>query len=228
MMKWSFFKQQKIKIVGLLLLVLVIAIYNSLSMERAVQGMDKSMTSVYEDRLQPSVIIVYLTEHLYAKRLLLEDYLTGQTALSTTALESQLKVHDVKSQLLIEQFEKTTLIGFESQWLASLKNSLAAYSQLERALIDSVRNARSDEAIHLFQKKGGLLFRQSIQNLHKLAQLQLETGQAAVKQSHQDVARASILSTLLITIAIVVVIQIQRLVYNARLLDTKSPSFHLN
>ena len=228
MKKWSFFKQQKIKIAGLLFLVLVIAIYNTLSMERAVQGMDKNMTSVYEDRLQPSVILVYLTEHQYAKRLLLEDYLTGQTELSAAAVESQLKLHDAKSQLLIEQFEKTTLIGFESEWLNSLKSSLVAYSQLEKNLIDSVRNARSDEAMRMFQKSGGILFKQSIQNLHKLAQLQLETGREAVKQSHQDVANASILSTLLITVVIVVSIQIQRLVYNARLLDMNSSSFHLN
>ena len=83
-------------------------------------------------------------------------------------------------------------------------------------------------AVALYHKNALKGFRQSINNLHILAQIQSETGREIVQGSHQDAAGVSVITSMLLAIALIIGILIQSLVHNARFLERDPTKFNLN
>lgn len=71
-MEWSYQIQQKFKVAGLLLGLLLILMSTALSLKKALRDMNQTVVSVNDDRVQPAVHLVYLSENVHAKRLALE------------------------------------------------------------------------------------------------------------------------------------------------------------
>ncbi len=67
-MKTSLLLTQKVKVAALLFLVMAFVVLFSLRVDNQAHHMDDAVTTVYKDRLQPALIIVYLSEKLHAKR----------------------------------------------------------------------------------------------------------------------------------------------------------------
>ena len=81
-MKWSFVIQQKIKASLLLGGIMVVILLSALVSRMSLDNIDHSLSSIYQDRLVPTVDMVYLSEHLYSKRLLLEQGLEKNVSTS--------------------------------------------------------------------------------------------------------------------------------------------------
>ncbi|WP_084757673.1 MCP four helix bundle domain-containing protein [Spirosoma luteum] len=202
---------QKIKMAALLAILMVLMVFTALSMRYALRNMDQTLTSVYKDRLQPAVELVYLNENLYAKRLLLETYLSDHSMLSMSALRAQLRQTTQNSYQRINMFEKTELTGQEAQQLHLFKTNLRAQVDLERSILQLTEAGQHQRAVDLFEQKGYRLFQRDVRLLHGLVTIQHETGQQAVETAHRQAAGGTINTTFLIGLAIIIGLLIQQL-----------------
>ncbi len=226
-MKISLLLTQKVKVAALLFLVMAFIILFSLRVDNRAHQMDKAVTSVYEDRLQPALIIVYLSENLHAKRRILENHLNGHSLLTENEVKAQLLEYDTKNDKLVSDFEQTVLTRNEAAVLAEFKKGMADNSRMEGGVLKRAATER-ELAAALYNKEGVPIFRQSIQNLHILARIQSETGREIVQGSHRDAAGVSVITSLMIAVAVVIGILIQSLVHKAKFLERNPTKFHLN
>lgn len=227
-MKWSYFIRQKVKAAVLLSGILVVVVLASLSMNQAMQYMDQSIETVYADRLKPAVDLVHLSELFHRKRLLMQGFLSGQSPMLIQELRMELVADNAQSDSLISSFEKTRLIDAEEKKLNVFKADMTAYVKLENSVLQLEQTSRREEAIQLFEKQGGQIFRQGVSTLHAIADIQTDIGGKAVKSAHRQAAGGFIIITLLIGICVIVGLIILGLLRKERLLDSKSELFHLN
>ncbi len=70
-MKWAFLIPDKAKIAVILTIIVALVITSNMGMRRDIRDIDKSFTSIYNDRQMPAAEFFYITENPYQKRLLL-------------------------------------------------------------------------------------------------------------------------------------------------------------
>ncbi|QHV96673.1 MCP four helix bundle domain-containing protein [Spirosoma endbachense] len=227
-MKWSFIGQQKLKAAGLLLSLMLVILFTATSLKHAVQDMDQTMASLYRDRLQPAVDLVHISESLHAKRLVLDNQFLTQSPLSGSVLVRYLRQHDQQIANRIGHYEKTKLTADEAIWLKSFKQNWAQGKQVEGLIQQLMATGKWAVARQLFSERGATLFKQSIQSVHELAQIQTKTGQSAVKEAHQLAAGGSLNVSLLTAISLLVGLVILGLIQNTSLRSLESPLFPLN
>ncbi|RAJ94134.1 chemoreceptor-like protein with four helix bundle sensory module [Larkinella arboricola] len=219
--------QQKLKAVLLFLPVLVVIILTSLSMRSSVKDMDQAMKTVYQDRLQPAIEVLYLSENLHTKRHLLDIYL-GLQQPSAQHLKKQLKQRDDTMRQILHQFEKTVLVKEEVKSLESFKTSMSRYAQLEQTVVQLQQAGRHEEALELFNQQGAAIFQQGVNYLHELAQIQATVGQQTLKRSHSEANHFYSNSTLQVAVTIIIAVIILSLINNVKRQDQGSATLHLN
>lgn len=227
-MKISLLLTQKVKVAALLFLVMAFIVLFSLRVDNRAHHMDEAVTTVYKDRLQPALIIVYLSENLHAKRILLNNHLSEHSRLSSAEVKAKLTEFDTRNDKLVGDFEQTVLTRNEAAVLAEFKEDLATNARIERTVLQRADDEKRELAAALYNKDGLSIFRQSIQNLHILAQIQSETGREIVQGAHRDAAGVSVTTSMMIAVAVIIGILIQSLVHNARFLERNPSKFHLN
>lgn len=199
-----------------------------------IDGIDKSFSSIYQDRLIPATTIIYITENLYNKRLSLESYLYSEERMDQAAILSHLDRYNKNLDSLTNAFEKTYLIEEESRILSDFAGRTKAYSLLEMQIIDAQGSGNSELAKEIFEKAGAIIFQTSLVRLNELAKIQSEVGNKLMLKSKTDFAGFAILSFLQIGLAVVlgliilVLIKNSRIINNPDMLKTKGQNFHMN
>jgi soluble cytochrome b562 len=227
-MNGSRITQQKIKATLLLLPVMVVVILTSLSMRSTMQEVDQAMGSVYADRLEPAVDMVYLSEKFHARRHLLETVLISHHTGSVRNTQAKLKQYDAGIQQLIGQFEKTSLVADEKSSLKAIKTVLSDYSRLEQSILRQWASGQTEAARDAFHGSGAVLFQQGVTHLHDLARIQSVVGQEFWKKSHTEALHFYANSTLQVAVAIIMGLIILSTLYNVNLRDREPQSWHLN
>ncbi len=103
-MKWSAVFGEKRKIVAFLLVVLLLGLINNYFSRKYYNNIDKNMSSIYNDRLMPASYLFKISDHLYQKKLLLE-----QEDIPKISLGAELKKHDVAVHHIIADYRKPIL-----------------------------------------------------------------------------------------------------------------------
>ncbi|MGA0558829.1 MCP four helix bundle domain-containing protein [Larkinella sp. VNQ87] len=227
-MKWSFVIQQKIKAAVLLTGVMLLVVLCTVLSRRNMKGMDRSCSSMYQDRLIPAVDMVYLSENLYTKRLLLENFLFSNADLAPAEVSGQLIERNQSIDSLIRNVEQTFLIAEEAKSLQLFKNRVNAYALLEKDILHLSREGRLQESRELFKSQGAATFQHSIKTLNQLTDIQSAVGRKLVKASHGESSEFNLLSSLQISIAIVIGLLILGLIYNSKIINKEKQPFHLN
>lgn len=233
-MKWSFIIQQKLKASLLLGGIMITIILSSVLSRNNVEGIDKSFSSIYQDRLIPATTIIYLTENLYNKRLLLEKYLFADKRMEDTAIVLQLNQFNENLDSLTKAFEKTYLVEEEARILADFQNRINSYSLLEKQIVDQHRSGNTVLAKEIFEGAGAVTFQNSLIHLNELARIQSDVGNKLMLKSKTDFAGFAIVSFLQIGLAVtlglavLILIKNSRMINNREVLKTKGQNFHLN
>jgi hypothetical protein len=227
-MNLSVITQQKLKAALLLLPVMVVVILTSLSMRSAMQEVDQALGSVYADRLEPAVEMVYLSEKFHAKRHLLETGLIAQNTSSVRITKARLKQYDAGIEHIIGQFEKTNLVPDETKSLLAIKTVLTDYRRLEQTILQQWASGKTEVAHDLFKGSGAVLFQQGVTHLHDLARIQSVVGKEFTKKSHTEARHFYVNSTLQIAIAVIMGLIILSIIHNIKLRDRDPQPFHLN
>jgi hypothetical protein len=227
-MKWSFVIEQKLKaafLLGGVMLVIVLISYLSSS---NIRGIEKSVASIYQDRLMPAIDIIHLTEGLYSKRLLVEKHLLTGNKEDHQELQKKLHKHDLKIDSLIQAYEQTYLVEQESKSFLALKNRIVEYSLLEKTILNFSTAGYMEEGHALFEGKGGEVFQHTIARLNELTAIQSEVGEALRISSNSEVSLFKLYSTLLILAALVVGGLIIHLIFASKIVNSERKGFNLN
>lgn len=227
-MKWVFAIQQKHKVAFLLGCILCIVILTTI-LERINMGdINRSFTSIYNDRLIPATEMFYLSENLYRKRLLTEKFLLSHEESQTSELREKLNMYNQSIDSLITEYEKTYLVDNESKYLTALKDKLSSYKQVEESVMELSKNGSKEAGLDLFENQGMALFQSTIQNLHQLTQIQSTVGKELIAHSQSAIASTNILSHLQVAMAFIICLIIQVLLLTSNVLKKQKQAFHLN
>ncbi|GAB2797599.1 hypothetical protein GCM10027275_48870 [Rhabdobacter roseus] len=228
-MKWSYLIQQKMKAALLLGSVMVLIMVSTLHSQHNLRDIHRSFASIYQDRLMPAIDFVYLTEHMYRKRLLLEQHLLLEGHGTPGQIRQQLGHHNLTIDSLVGAFEKTHLVAQESKSLLTFKNYLQEYQLLEDHILRLSAVGDQAASVALFEQQGTLLFQQAITNLNELTQLQSTIGQELMNESESEMANMALMTSLQVALSIVVGIMLLGIIRSSRILPKHSSQpFHLN
>ncbi|MGM9510477.1 MCP four helix bundle domain-containing protein [Larkinella sp. GY13] len=227
-MKWSFVIQQKMKAALLLSGIMVLIILSTVLSRSNINDIDKSFSSIYQDRLVPAVDMVHLIENLYIKRLLVEKHLMASTPSTPAEIKAQLKTQNQSIDSLIRNYEKTFLITEEAKSLYNFKNRVSDYAILENRILHLSESGNKEAGSELFNGKGSQTFQRAIACLNELAQIQYTEGQSLVKDSKTESSQFNLISSLQIAVAIVIGLLILGLIHNSKIIQQDRQPFHLN
>jgi hypothetical protein len=233
-MKWSFVIQQKLKAALLLAGVMLLIVIGNLVSRNHVQGIDRSFSSIYQDRLVPATTITYLAENLYGKRLSMEKFLLSTEAQSYDRMQLQLAKHNEKIDSLVGVFEKTYLVDVEAKSLSSFKNGVKKYVVLEKQILQMYQNGNQEQGKNLFEGPASSTFQDTISMLNELTTIQSDVGKQLMKESKSEMAGFSLISVLQISLVVVIglmvlsLIQSSKIVSQPKISEDKGQQFHLN
>ncbi len=218
-MKWSFVIKEKLKAALLLGGIMVAIIAGSLIARYNMQGIDKSFSSIYQDRLIPATTIIYLAENLYGKRLTLEKYLLSEKGGTSEEITSGLGIYDTTIDSLIKAFEKTYLVDQEATSLAAFKNRVDEYVLLEKMILNLHASGHSAAGKELFEGVGASTFQTTITNLNELTTIQSNVGKELMRESKSDMASFGLISFVQIALAIVIGLIVLVLIQNSKIIN---------
>lgn len=214
--------------------IMALIVLATLLSRRNMEGIDKSFSSIYQDRLIPATTIIYLTENLYGKRLSLEEYLLANEAGNKSEIRSQLNAHNQNIDSLIAAFEKTYLVDEEAKSLAAFKNEVVKYTALEKSVLNLCNAGEPEQGKTLFAGAGANTFKNTITNLNELTNIQSSIGKDLMKESKSDIASVAVISFLQIGLAVVTGLMLLSLIRNASIINKpkitgeKNQYFNLN
>lgn len=234
-MKWSFVIQQKLKATLLLGGIMLVIVLGTMVSRRNINGIDKSFSSIYQDRLIPATTIIYLSENLYGKRLLLEKFLlTAPTDRNSEKVAASLSRHNKSIDSLIHIFEKTYLVDQEAKSLSVFKNRVDEYALLEKMMLNLYNAGHPEAGMEIFEGAAERTFKSTISNLNDLTLIQSVVGKELIKESKVDFATYAMISFLQVGLAVIigliilVFIQNSRIVNMPKVMKDEGKHFHLN
>ena len=208
--------------------IMVLVLASVLLSRSNIEGIDKSFSSIYTDRLIPTTDIVYLTESLYQKRLLMEKQLLAQPESSWESVRRQLDFHNRRIDSLVGEFEKTYLVKDELTSLRAFQSRYAEYALLEQEIVKLGKGGDRSAGLALHANQGDALFQQTMARLRELTRIQSSVGKELFRKSHRDVLQFVFLSTIQIGMVIVIGLMVLGLIRSSKIIQTKSEPFHLN
>jgi hypothetical protein len=227
-MRWGFLIQQKLKIAGMLAFLLGLVVLTNCLERKNVGDMNKSFASIYNDRLIPATEIIYLTENLYSKRLLMQRFLLLGKDEQKKEVQKELLLHSKLVDSLIFEFEKTYLVVEEFEVLAQFKQKAQEYAAVEKEILSLSGEGAKEGGLEIFEGKGKLVFKVTMEHLHQLTKIQSDEGQELIKDSRVIVASTNIISSLQIGLAVIIGIVVQVLILTSRMVKFKPGKFNLN
>ena len=164
-----------------LLVIMCVLLLNNLAGRQNYSTLDQSISSIYQDRLMPATYIYEISDHLYQKKLLLQEE-TEQESMAA-AVSS----HDTAVATLINNYEQTFLTREERQHWSKFKQQLSAYNSLEYG-----SSLTSDQR-----------FSAVMHSLHSLSQLQVGEGTQLQRNAKAVISGSNIMSIFELTILVI-------------------------
>lgn len=190
-MKWVYSIKHKIKaVVGLASILLLILIGNIVIREKF-SKLDKSMYSIYNDRLKPSVYLFEITNIMYEKRLLLN------AGLPLNEITPHISDHNLTIAKLIHSYETTFLTIEEKKRWSDFKIHLDRYNDLESQFLNyDIADQTGNQVFHAE-------FSSILQDLSKLSKIQIGEGNELQQRSRSIINSSIAFSTFEMALLIV-------------------------
>lgn len=185
--------QQKVL---LIFIVLVVAIMlNNFSNWRNYNNLSKNFSSIYKDRVMPSGYIYQLHDHLYQKKLLLQ-----QPDIPQAEKAAAIAGHNTAVTGIVKAYESTYLTPAEQNYWRNFKAALLQYNITEAGYLVNV----NDEKYSLLSLQQHFL--QSQEELKKLSDLQAAEADLLGKHSHYIINSSRIQTYLELMLLMILVI----------------------
>lgn len=209
-MKWVYRIQHRAQIAFLLAIILLGVLAKNMIEQSNVTELGSSFSSVYEDRLLVESYIYRLSDHLYQKKLIIDQCSnTGNQA----ALREKIAEHNKAIHALISDYEKTKLTNQESVFFLALKKNIEEMNILEAQYLEL--NSGQTLLDKQFDLASG--------TLHKLSGIQISEGKTMADHSRKIVAGSSMLSQFELALVVVIGLIIQALIFASRSISRAIP-----
>jgi hypothetical protein len=200
-MKWIYHIKQKMQVAFLLGIILLVVYANNVMESRNVNELGGSFSSVYEDRLLVESYIYNLSDHLYQKKIMLDQ--CDQVSHAKAALTIHIDQHNAEIRALIQNYETTQLTEKEALVFNELKQNINQLAVMER---DYIRLPGEEQAVELSQLNQQ--FFSVAKNLNLLSVIQIEEAKRLNDHSKQIIAGFTMLTqfemVMLITIGLII------------------------
>lgn len=226
-MKWTFVIQQKLKVAVLLGVVMFFVVVFNLILQKNISDINRSVNSIYNDRLIPATDMFYLSDNFHHRQLAIEKFLFT-TDYNTDQLRSTLDKYDKEMFALISKYEKTYLVEEESVFLKKFKEQVRNYSGIEREILSLSEHNKKTEALNLYESDGRASLEATIKQLSDLTTIQSAVGGKLVSDTKGIVATSNFLSDLQLVLAIVIGAIITALVLSSKVINRPQERFNLN
>lgn len=195
--------QVNCKSIVLVISLLVLTLVSIFLSRRSLHELQQASTSVYMDRLVPSVILVNLTSTIYQKRLVLETSKLTVNRPEAHPVGSTMDQLDRRVDSLLTEFGRTRLTTQEAHQFHLLKQRLLFYNGLASQLnID--RQEVMGSTGTLFAGSSNAAFRQVVQTLEALSTLQLSVGEDLLIGSREQTLYSYVLTALQIGLLLLI------------------------
>lgn len=166
MKRQSYYLKHKTKaIISLIVLTLLVLLHHLLGRQR-LDELQRSVSSIYKDRLMPATYIFEITDHMYQKKLLQEHSEEG------IARKQEYTKHNQAIANLVKGYDGTYLTPEETLHWQRFKANLAQYNQYEANNISNALEGRQEQSFTL-----------ALNSLHQLATIQAGEGGKLNKDS---------------------------------------------
>jgi hypothetical protein len=227
-MKWAFFIQQKVRVAFLLGFIMILVGLTTWQERKNILQMDQSFSSIYHDRLIPAVDIFYLTQNLYTRQLLMEQYLYTDHNFENAELKEKLNGHSENINKLIAKFAGTELVEKESKYLDEFQRHVLQYNKIESEILTANSKNSENHSRELYEGQGRKVLAETIGNLEQLANIQSSEGNAIMHTSKGVLSNSDLILTLQICVAITIGLMVQALIVASKSISTKKQNFHMN
>ncbi|MBL7858370.1 MAG: MCP four helix bundle domain-containing protein [Cyclobacteriaceae bacterium] len=200
----------------LLTIILASVLVKNIIEDNHVAELGDSFSSVYEDRLLAESYIYKLSDHLYQKKILMDQCRADENLIE---VRDKISVHNTAIQVLIQDYEKTRLTEKESGFFQSLKKSIDEMNVLEH---EYFKHSGEPLAQIIFDKR----FERTSANLHELSSIQISEGKSLADHSKKIVAGSSILSHVEVAMIIVMGLILQIMIVTAQPVMPTTASHH--
>lgn len=209
-MKWAYSIQQKFRAAALLAVVCLLILFTNYLSKRHMDELSTSFSSVYEDRLVVESYIYRISDHLYQKKLAI-DQCAGS---HDSDLDAKISPHNEAISGLLLFYEQTLLTEEEAACLQDFKANVAAIRDLELQYLQSPAGdeARKTATLSLLNER----FTLASDNLRRLSQIQVKEGKALNEQSQRIAQGSSLLTNLEMIILFGIAILLQVIVAASR------------
>lgn len=202
-MNWIYNIRQKMQVAFLLGIIVMMVYANSVMENRNVNELGGSFSSVYEDRLLVESYIYKLSEHLYQKKIMMDQCRTVKDA----GLKTKIDQHNTEIRSLIHHYENTLLTDTESRVFGELKNNIGQMADMER---DFIQDGSAASLTQLDQQ-----FLSAASNLSQLSLIQIEEAKKLNEGSKKIIAGFTMLTQFEMVMLIVIGLIIQVLILSS-------------
>lgn len=216
-MKWTYHIGQKIKIGISLTIIIVMVLMTNFLNKRCFEELQRSFSSVYEDRLLVEVHIYKITTFLNYKNILLHE--RGEK--SVIPIHTQFRQINDSISTHIQAYNKTLFITEEAEIFGELKSNIAQLSAMEDSILMLDENADIHGQLMRTNKKHAVLS----SNLSQLSNIQREEGGRLTNKSKQIIASSKITLQFELVILIIIGIILQALIFSSK---STLPRIHQN
>jgi hypothetical protein len=203
-MKWVFAIGERHRLALCLTVIFVISLLATYFIQKDVAAADRSVRSLYKDRLVPAQDIAFVQERLYQNELLLQDHINASTTATYPQIENEIRQHSTGMDSLVNKFAHTILVDKEVESLKAYRSYLPAHRRTQQQILWLSVHGRKQEAATLYRSDGQRHFKQLMGTVQQLASLQTSVGYKLYDQSHQDLLEAGLLTYLVIGLTLVV------------------------
>lgn len=228
-MKFAYSLKQKTKIAILLFAIMACTILIRVLEDRSIKKMETAFSSLYNDRLIPATDIFYISEKLYAKRLLFETFIySDNNKLSPSQLNDSLRAYDRKIDTLLAKYEKTFLVKNEKSHLTELKVKLLEGKVLEKNTLINANSLAKPDLRKMYETALEKSFLDISALLSQLTKIQTMVGEQLQKESQDIISGTNLYSTLQIILAIIIGILIVSILFASNVVNLKNEKYKLN
>lgn len=220
-MKWSLMFKEKMKAAIILVVLMVAIIISNLLEKQITKNNDYTVSSIFEDRLQPSVDL-YEMRTLNAQRLfILEEYLHANVVDDKNRLAQKIYIIHQKFDELLKKYEETILVKREKNALTNLKQQLIYFDNAFSDVKKSITNSEAVTTAKFSLQKAN----ESLDNLNRI---QSEVGKELLIEYQKDTLYSSLLNYFQILLSIVIGVIVLKMVANSTLLSKFDKKINLN
>jgi|JI8StandDraft_2_1071088.scaffolds.fasta_scaffold01366_7 hypothetical protein len=174
----AWYKQTSIRkqVFGVFTGVIIIIMVVSLVGITGINRMAEDVNALYYDRLYPAVEMAQITEKLYENRLFLEECLNTEELEIQQQLIVDIGKNNKKIDSLVAKYAESHLVDDENKSLLLYRTEISKYRHLEKEII-MLSKTDAEGAKTLFSKESSEEFRNMIEPIHKMTNIQLKIGQ---------------------------------------------------